>query len=160
MKKLTTILTFALLAIMSFSLTSCDEDQQIALELDGTWRGTVESKNGSFYVDIRFYQDGFSRHGRGYEYDENMYHYGNDYSRFNWTVDRGNIYLSYDDGSEVVIADYELRRGQLCGYLQQARSGWDMGYIHLTKLSDNRYDNGYYDWAKKQEKVVDDDVAQ
>lgn len=161
MKKLTTILTFALLAIMSFSLTSCDEDQQIALELDGTWRGTVDTDREVFYVDIRFYQSGFSRHGHGYEFDEPIHGYGHGvYSEFNWSVENGNVYLDYDDGSHVVIAEYDLvtRYGQksLIGRLQQVRNGWTMGYINLLKLTDNRYDNGYDYYVKQKKQLIDD----
>lgn len=149
---------------MSFSLSSCDEDHQIALELDGTWRGTVSSDNGDFYVDIRFYQDGFSRHGHGYEYDEPMRGYSGGVSeQFNWSVENGNIYLDYNDGSHVVIADYDLvtRYGQksLAGRLQQVRNGWTMGYINLLKLSDNRYDNDYYYYLKQQNKIIDDSAT-
>lgn len=154
MKKLTSIFTLALIAIMSFSLTSCDEDQQIALELDGTWRGEVQSNKGPFYVDIRFYQSGFSTHGSGYEYDEPVYGYGGDYARFSWSVNDGFIYLDYNDGSHVVIADYSLRNGQLSGYLQNARNGWDLGHIHLVKMPNNRYDDDYY--AKQQQQIIDD----
>ncbi len=161
MKKLTTILTFALLAIMSFSLTSCDEDHQIALELDGTWRGTVDTDREVYYVDIRFYQSGFSRHGHGYEFDEPVHGYGRGtYAEFNWSVENGNVYLDYDDGSHVVIAEYDLvtRYGQksLIGRLQQVRNGWTMGYINLLKLTDNRYDDGYYDYVKQKKQIIDD----
>jgi len=157
MKKLASFFALAIIALMSFSLSSCDEDHEIALTLDGTWRGTVDSNNGSFFVDLRFYQSGFSAHGTGYEYDEpiNGYSRGT-YAEFDWSVNNGCIYLRYDDGSNVVISDYTLRSGQLVGYLQNARNGWDMGYIRLTKLSDNRYDDGYNYYVKQKQKVVDD----
>ncbi len=142
--------------MMAFSLTSCDEDHEIAFELDGTWRGQVESSKGPFYVDIRFYQSGFSKHGTGYEVDEEVY--GNGYSRakFNWSVDNGCIFMNYDDGSRVVIADYTLRSGQLTGRLQNARNGWKLGYIHLVRLSNNNYDNGYNSYYSKKDQVIDD----
>lgn len=158
MKKLSTLLTIALLSMMAFSLTSCDEDHEIALELDGTWRGQIQSNKGPFNVDIRFKQDGFSRHGVGYEYDEPVYGRGEDYAEFDWSVSNGNIYMNYDDGSRVVIADYTLRGGQLSGYLQNARNGWDLGYIHLVKLSSNNYDG--YHYSKQKKEIIDDSNAE
>lgn len=156
MKKLTTLLTIAFLSLMTFSLTSCDEDHEIAFELDGTWRGQVESNKGPFYVDIRFHQSGFSKHGTGYEYDEAVYGYGESYANFNWSVDDGCIYMNYDDGSHVVIANYTLRNGQLSGYLQNGRTGWKMGYIHLVRLSNNSYDSSYNRYYSKKNQLIDD----
>lgn len=41
MKKFTTLLTMAFIALMSISFTSCDDDSDIAYTLDGTWRGNM-----------------------------------------------------------------------------------------------------------------------
>ena len=41
MKKLKTLLTLAMVALMSLSFTSCDEDANTAYYLDGTWRGNM-----------------------------------------------------------------------------------------------------------------------
>lgn len=161
MKKLTSFLTFAIVAILSFSFTSCDEDHEIAIELNGTWNGTISADRDDYYVDIRFNQSGFTRHGWGYEYDEPMGYGRGTYSRFNWRVDDGNIYLNYDDGSHVVISDYHLdsRYGKryLVGRLQEVRNGWTMGYINLQKLEDDPYDSGYDAWAKKNNIKLEDD---
>ncbi len=156
MKKLTSFLTFALIAIMSFTFVSCDEDHEIALELDGTWEGYIyDSYNKRFHVDFRFRQDGFSRHGSGYEYD-----IPGGPIRFNWSVENGNIFLDYEDHTHVVIADYRLGRGYLDGYLQETRNGWTKGDIHLTKISNNPYDSDYdYYYAKKQGKIEDDSAT-
>lgn len=106
-----------------------------------------------FDVDFRFRQDGFSRHGKGYEYDYGAYH---PYIYFEWSVENGNIFLDYEDNTHVVISDYRLGRGYLDGRLQQTRNGWRVGDIHLTKVSNNPYDSGYDYWAKAQRKIVDD----
>lgn len=153
MKKLTSFLAFALIAIMSFTFSSCDEDHEIAFELDGTWEGVVYDNHGYRYdVDFRFRQDGFSRHGRGYEYDRP----GGPIT-FRWSVENGNIFLDYEDNTHVVIADYRLSSRYLDGYLQETRRGWNKGDIHLTKVSNNPYDSDYdYYYAKKQGKIVDD----
>lgn len=41
MKKITSIMAMLLLAMMPFALTSCDEDDEIAALLDGTWEGKM-----------------------------------------------------------------------------------------------------------------------
>lgn len=157
MKKLTSFLAFAMIAIMSFTFVSCDEDQEIAFELDGTWEGVVYDNYGKrFDVDFRFRQDGFSRHGKGYEYDYGAYH---PYIYFEWSVENGNIFLDYEDNTHVVISDYRLGRGYLDGRLQQTRNGWRVGDIHLTKVSNNPYDSGYDYWAKSQSKIEDDSAT-
>lgn len=146
MKKLTSFLAFAMIAIMSFTFVSCDEDQEIAFELDGTWEGVIYDRyNRPFDVDFRFYQNGFSRRGTGYEYD-----YPGGSIRFSWSVENGNIYLDYADNTHVVITDYRLSSRYLDGFLQETRSGWTRGDIHLTKVSNNPYD------AKVQGNIVDD----
>lgn len=50
MKKFTTLLTMAFIALMSISFTSCDDDSDIAYTLDGTWKGNmlVEYGNSNF----------------------------------------------------------------------------------------------------------------
>lgn len=49
MKKFTTLLTMAFIALMSISLTSCDEDSDIAYTLDGTWRGNMYVQYGYLF---------------------------------------------------------------------------------------------------------------
>ena len=58
MKKFTTLLTMAFIALMSISFTSCDDDSDIAYTLDGTWKGNmlVEKRNALYSV-IRFDQN-------------------------------------------------------------------------------------------------------
>lgn len=55
MKKLKTLLTLAMVALMSLSFTSCDEDANTAYYLDGTWRGNMyvnSSYNGDLYFHL------------------------------------------------------------------------------------------------------------
>ncbi len=154
MKKITSLLTIALLSLMAFSLTSCDEDHEIAFDLEGTWRGQVQTNRDRIYVDFHFRQDGFSKHGTGTEYDNDYF-----YSDFDWSVNNGCIYINYPDGERVVIADYTLSSGQLSGYLQNARSGWDLGYIRLTRQSRNTYDSYHY-YSKEQKELTNDSIAE
>ena len=41
MKKFTSILTMAFIALMAMTFTSCDEDAEIAYTLEGTWSGNM-----------------------------------------------------------------------------------------------------------------------
>ena len=69
MKKFTTLLTMAFIALMSISLTSCDEDSDIAYTLDGTWRGNMYVQYGNVdatYSVIRFDQNDGIYSGTGY----------------------------------------------------------------------------------------------
>lgn len=47
MKKFTTLLTMAFIALMSISFTSCDDDSDIAYTLDGTWKGNMLVEYGN-----------------------------------------------------------------------------------------------------------------
>ena len=60
MKKFTTLLTMAFIALMSISFTSCDDDSDIAYTLDGTWKGNMLVEYGNhnaLYSVIRFDQN-------------------------------------------------------------------------------------------------------
>jgi hypothetical protein len=41
MKKLYTTLMMAMMAMMTLSLTSCEIDEEIAYDLEGTWKGNM-----------------------------------------------------------------------------------------------------------------------
>ena len=59
MKKFTTLLTMAFIALMSISFTSCDDDSDIAYTLDGTWNGNMSVEYGNYdavYSVIHFDQ--------------------------------------------------------------------------------------------------------
>lgn len=62
MKKFTTLLTMAFIALMSISFTSCDDDSDIAYTLDGTWKGNMSVEYGNYdavYSVIHFDQTGW-----------------------------------------------------------------------------------------------------
>ena len=58
MKNLKTLLTMAIVALMSLSFTSCDEDADIGDTLYGTWKGYMDI--GLTYGDLTF--PDFCRH--------------------------------------------------------------------------------------------------
>ncbi len=116
MKKLNTLLTMALIAMLSLTFTSCDEDADIAYTLDGTWRGNMYVEYGDYdavYSVIRFYNNSGLYSGTGYwvDYYDNRYWGGNNYvaNHINWTVRNGNIYIDLlEEGNSVVIYNYAL----------------------------------------------------
>lgn len=125
MKKFTTLLTMAFIALMSISFTSCDDDSDIAYTLDGTWKGNMLVEYGNhnaLYSVIRFDQnDGFYS-GTGYwiDYFKGNYWHGNNYiaNHITWTVRNRNIYITLlDEGSDVVIYDYALGDRKFSGYV-------------------------------------------
>lgn len=126
MKKFITLLTMAFIALMSISLTSCDEDSDIAYTLDGTWRGNMYVQYGGVdatYSVIRFDQNDGLYSGTGYwiDYFKGYNLHGNDYiaNHITWTVRNRNIYITLlDENSDVVIYDYALGDRKFSGYIE------------------------------------------
>ena len=163
MKKIYTNIAVALMAVLTMTaFTSCDSDADLAYDLDGIWQGTIV---GNYYYDryhtdytdydteIRFYQDGaFSRGGTGYEIDRDNTTGRYTRSNFDWTVRNGRIYLSYDDGYEVIIRDYETytmgNTMRFRGYFDDYRTGEQLASFNLIKVSER------YSYAKN---MVDSD---
>lgn len=151
MKKFTTLLTMAFIALMSISLTSCDEDSDIAYTLDGTWRGNMYVQYGNVdatYSVIRFDQNDGIYSGTGYwiDYYQEDYWHGNNYiaNRIRWTVRNRNIYITLlDENSDVVIYDYALGDRKFSGYVE-ADNG-NRAYFELSRDSYNWRDD--YDWG-------------
>ena len=151
MKKFTTLLTMAFIALMSISFTSCDEDSDIAYTLDGTWRGNMYVQYGNVdatYSVIRFDQNDGIYSGTGYwiDYYQEDYWHGNNYiaNRIIWTVRNRNIYITLlDENSDVVIYDYALGDRKFSGYVE-ADNG-NRAYFELSRDSYNWRDD--YDWG-------------
>lgn len=151
MKKFTTLLIMAFIALMSISLTSCDEDSDIAYTLDGTWRGNMYVQYGNVdatYSVIRFDQNDGIYSGTGYwiDYFDRNYWHGNNYiaNRITWTVRNRNIYITLlDENSDVVIYDYALGDRKFSGYVE-ADNG-NRAYFELSRDSYNWRDD--YDWG-------------
>lgn len=142
------------LMVSAVMLSSCDyiEDGRKSMVLSGEWRGDF----GMFYV----YRD-----GRGMEYTFDSYdtritfipayeqaHYGRgtqvdyydygpyeyQYYRFNWSVDGGVIYLTYDYDHDLDtrISDYHMTNDYLTGVFDYSGTSF-----RLRKIVD------YYDWT-------------
>ena len=150
---------FALLAMTAF--TSCDSDTMLAYDLDGVWEGTI---NGDYYsnhyggyndydTQIMFHQRGaWGSGGTGYEIDRDNTTGRYTRSNFDWTVRNGRIYLSYDDGYDVIIRDYETytmgNAMRFRGYFDDYRTGEQLASFNLIKVSER------YSYAKN---MVDSD---
>ena len=150
MKKITSFLTIALIAIISFSFTACDNDSNVAYTLDGTWRGDMHVQYGNYSSTnsvIRFDNNDGLYSGTGYWVD----YYGGNYwnnrnyiaNRITWTVRNRNIYIRLlDEGSEVVIYDYELSSNYFTGHVE-ANNG-NRAFFRLTKDNNYNWRDFYY----------------
>lgn len=149
-----TAMAFVLITTLAF--TSCDDDIDVAYDLNGIWQGTIE---GNYYYDrygnnegwdteIEFVQHGdFASGGYGYEVDYS-WRTGRGYSSsFNWEVRNGRIHMLYDDGYHIVVRDYEfyyVGNGQrFRGYFDDYDTGETLASFNLVKVS------GWSNWAKE-----------
>ena len=125
MKRFTTIFTVMLMAALSLSLVSCDEDAEVAATLAGTWQGNVYAYsryNGREYraaeSKVQF-NSGYNS-GDGYWIDYyNNAPYSYQASHITWYVRNTNIYIHFEeDNTNVVIYNYTLSDDRLSGYIQ------------------------------------------
>ena len=157
MKKFTTLLTMAFIALMSISFTSCDDDSDIAYTLDGTWKGNMLVEYGgvdAVYSVIHFDQTDGIYSGTGYwiDYYQEDYWHGNNYiaNRIRWTVCNKSIYIDFlDENSDgAIISDYALSDRKFSGYVEVLGNG-NRAYFELYRDFDSYnwrdYDLGY-DW--------------
>lgn len=162
MKKFTSFLTMALMMLMSFSLTSCDEDATTAYYLDGSWSGYMyvqSSYDGqtytSTYSEITFNAGYNSGTGVWVDYYKNGHWGSRDYvaNHIYWKVRDGNIYVHFvEENSDVVIYQYAINDRYFSGKVDAGDSYAD---FRLTKTSSSNWDDydwgywGYNSWSKK-----------
>lgn len=162
MKRLTTLLTMTLSAVLTLSLVSCDDDPYIADSLAGTWRGKmyVSSMHNGYtydatYSELCFDQDPYSySSGTGYWVD----HYAGSapYSYIanhtEWTVRNGriSIYLIEEDAM-VRIENYRLTDGHFTGtiYYGDDRVDFKLRHTSSPNWGGYHYGFGFYSNAKK-----------
>lgn len=164
MKKYIDIKTImlALSAMLTFSLTSCDDDDLIARTLEGTWEGDmyVSTYWGNQYYDASYSEICFSRDpyryssGTGYWID-----YYDDYSRYGWgrnyianhieweVVNRNIRVYFVEDKSDVVIYDYALDNAYFTGWIDlYDGSRQRFNLRHVASPNWNNYYWGYDDF--------------
>ena len=119
MKKITYYFSMIFMAVMMLSLTSCDEDADIAYALNGTWKGIMQTQLGTYQSNMSevTFNSGYDS-GDGYWID----YYSNapwDYvaNRIYWKVSGTTIYITFRDTQEkAVIRNYHLDdNGYFCG---------------------------------------------
>ncbi len=157
MKKISTLLTVALVALLTMSLTSCDEDLGIAYTLEGTWRGNMyvsSAYNGrtydATYTELCFTQDPYRySSGTGYWID---YYSGNAPWRYvanhtEWSVRNGVIRIHLiEENSYVEIADYRLSDRYFDGTIYYGNTQVDFEMNHVSSPNWNDYHYGYDYW--------------
>lgn len=135
------------------ALTSCmDDDTEQSMILSGEWRGDFgmffeyEDRFGrirrfdSYDTYITFIPAyDYARYGRGTQVDyyrEGPFEY--QYYNFNWRVDNGNIYLTYDYDPQLNtrISSYSMTNTYFSGIFASSGTAF-----RLNKMVD------YYDWT-------------
>lgn len=156
MKRIHALLTMVAIAMLSFTFTSCDEDERISEDLSGfrgagkTWQGTIEhyyydrwGLTGNTYRTTMFFSGDSYNSGTGYEVDYDIHDPYNNfaYSEFTWSVSWGTITLRYADTGwrPVHISDYTLDRGFFEGYIDDGYSD-DEIYFSLKAIREFNWD--------------------
>lgn len=125
MKKFTSVMPILMMAMITFTFTSCNEDDEIADTLWGVWEGDMHvwsEWDGQYYEahesEIQFDRDQYDyASGTGYWVD---YYSGApwDYfaSHIEWIVDDGEIKIySIEDDTYYSISDYSLSDNYFTG---------------------------------------------
>lgn len=161
MKKLYSFLTIAIMALMTISLTSCDDDE-IARTLEGTWEGNmyVSTYYNDYYYDATYTEICFIRDpykyssGTGYwvDYYDRGYWGGYNYiaNHIDWRVDFGTLYVYFvEDDYELKIYDYDLNDDHFVGTLVgEDGTRQHFSLRHVSSPNWNNFNwgwNGYYD---------------
>lgn len=174
MRKLHTILAILMMAMTTFTMTSCDEDDDIAYTLDGVWEGNMYMQstwNGRVYKSsesvLQFDQDPY-RYAQGtgrwidYYSDAPWDYYA---SYIDWRVINGEIQIySRKEGVTYYISNYRLNGRYFEGNIDDGYN--EPVYFELVKIDsrnwndydwngwhyDDYYYNGYYAPAKAKQK--------
>ena len=155
MKKLNSLLLMALVAMMSLTFTSCDDDANVADTLYGTWKGYMDigvrnRYDNRYYTsttsEITFNTNGnYTDHGDGYWIDR----YSNapwDYvaNHIEWTVNNGVIRVYFvEEGTYATIRNYSLNDDYFYGTLVSGDSKADFKLVKTS--SPNRWNYYWYD---------------
>lgn len=162
MKRFTHFCTFMLLALMSFTFVSCDEDDEIAYTLEGTWRGNMYAyvnydgyEYYSTYSELCFLRDPYTySSGDGYwvdYYSRAPWDYVANHIR--WTVNNGVIRVRFiEKGSSVEIYDYRLSDNYFTGTIFDKGNYVDFSLKHVSSPNWNDFEWGWDYWygAKQQ----------
>ena len=152
MKRFHTLMTMVAIAMLSFTVTSCDEDEYIADTLWGTWEGDmyVSSYWNNRYYDSSYTVISFNRTGNysgtGYWIDYyNDAPWGNKYiaTHIRWIVSGGNINITFiEDNYDITIYRFSLSNDYFDGEINT----YDNKRVefHLEKTSPPDWDRYYW----------------
>ena len=161
MKKIYNYLFVGIVGMLCMTLSSCNNDDNIARDLDGVWAGDVTVgnwRNHEFqYVEIEFFKNPYRyAKGTGVEYD-----YSDDgwfcyVCEFSYEVDDRVIYIDYADDTHVRICDYDLYgnifRGEFRNSYDRKIAGFTFARPWNYRYSGGRYkvyrwNNGNYSYS-------------
>ncbi len=155
MKKITSLIATAVLAMMSMTFVSCDEDSEIAYTLEGTWKGDMQVRcmydnvvYDALYSEINFARDPYRySSGRGYWIDYyNRGPWGRDYvaNHIEWTVNNGVISVYFvEEGAYIDIHNYTLSDNYFTGVIYDGDQRVNFRLRHTSSPNWNDY---YYGW--------------
>ena len=147
------------LFIITLTLVSCDEEQQIAAQLQGHWSGEIHTKYDSFrgirganyYTVFRFNGKPGSRGGHGYEIDYEIDYANYRYEtrtrikeNFNYSVADEIITIYYEGGAVGKIHDYRLDGNTFEGYLDFQNQSIRFRLEKDDQYRDDPYVHGNY----------------
>lgn len=156
MKKISGLILASLLAAMTFTFTSCEEDGEIAYTLEGTWKGDMYIQsiyNGvtynASYSEICFLRNPYKySSGDGYWVD----YYSRapwDYvaNHITWNVTNGIIYVHLvEDNCSYYIYDYSLNDDYFTGKFYDGGSYISFSMYHTSSPNWEDYGWGYDYW--------------
>lgn len=160
MKKIISIMAILLMAMMPFALTSCDEDDEIADTLEGTWKGKMyvyHTYDGNDYEavwsEISFDNKVWhNARGNGYWVDHynGKMGWGHDYvaNHITWKVRDEIIYVHFvEDDYDIEIRNYRLNRNRFEGTIYDHGDMVDFWLTHTDYGYNSNYWNDYdYGW--------------
>ena len=131
------------------AFTSCDEDEEIGLDLKGRWFGDMDMWYGNEKAigsEIEFipYGWGYDK-GKGEEVD--YYRRGKVIHDFDYRIRDGVIYMTFDDPAlDCAIVDYRLSYSYFSGYIADYFSLENRTHFNLRNYERywDQYGYGYY----------------
>lgn len=154
-------LLWALVALFTFSLTSCNEDEEIARTLEGTWKGDMyieyEDYYNNYYTasysEVYFEKDPFT-YASGYGYEIDYFSRAPwDYicNHTEWKV-RGDMITIYlvEDNVEMDIRNYRLDGKYFRGEVFASDGSWrEFHLVHTSSPNWNNYHYGLDYWERR-----------
>jgi hypothetical protein len=166
MKRISSIIAMALIAVLSLTFTSCDEDSDIAYTLEGTWEGNMyvqSSYNGqtydATYSEICFTQDPYTySSGTGYWVDHYSSNgWGRNYvaNHIQWTVSNSRIQIYFvEENTTIWIEDYQLNDNYFEGRIYDGSNTVNFQLTHTSSPNWSSYDYGWGSYAKSRSGVA------